>query len=72
MANGSPKPLCPSDISLRRENRSITPEMKRGDLFEMRKAFYNDASKTQTDTPIGERSSGMSLEEMRAELLRKK
>jgi len=52
-------------------NRAVTPGMKRGDLYEMRKAFYNDTAKAQDNTPVGERSRGMTLEEMRRELLGK-
>jgi len=76
--------LCPSDISLKRENR-IPPGMKRGDVYEMRKAFYNakkplcppkaDIQPEADRLPKrenSERSRGMTLEEMRAELLRKK
>jgi len=46
--------------------------LKRGDVYEMRKAFYNDVSQAQPDTPVGDRSKGMTLEEMREELRRKR
>jgi len=46
--------------------------LKRRDVFELRRAFYNNVAQTQPDAPVGERSRGMTLEEMREELRRRK
>ena len=43
--------------------------LKRGDVYEMRKAFYSGVAEGKVGAPLGERSKGITLEEMRRELL---